>query len=215
MIVMRKDSKGAKYVPLRLEAGRALWRSAHVLLSWQEDVKRLGAIDQLHRLVRRGAIPTDQPVSIRVCGVAGDAQGPSSELWRDETLPFGFSVVSDEKRYSELVRAVSAAAKAADSTRESIRSFAARYLQSGADSKAKVYRLSDELSSDLVDFWASLAPEGERIACDGFDETAWSVLLGTASKETIRRAIDRLAPDARRYRAEFARPEKQKKGAAS
>jgi CRISPR type I-E-associated protein CasA/Cse1 len=217
MVVMRKDSKGATYVPLRLEAGRALWRSAHVLLSWQDDVKRLAAIDQLHRLVRRGFISGDQPVSMRVCGVAGDAQGPSNELWRDETLPFGFSVVSDEKRYSELVRAVSAAEEAAGNTRKRIYSFAARYLQNGADSapdKANVGRLSDELSPDLVDFWAALAPVGERIACDGFDETAWSALLKTASEDTVRRAIDRLAPDARRYRAEFTRT-KQRKGATA
>jgi hypothetical protein len=222
MVVMRKDSKGTNYVPLRLDVGRALWRSAHVLLNWHEDVKRLGAIDQLHRLARRGYISVDQQVSMRVCGVAGEAQGPSSELWRDETLPFGFSVISDEKRYSELVRAVGAAEEAASSTRKRIYSFAARYLQNGADSspdKENVGRLSDELSPDLVDFWAPLAPAGERIACDGFDETTWSALLRKASEDAIRRAIDRLPPDARRYRAEYARrlgsATKQRKGATA
>jgi|GEM_PF-6684035 len=221
MVVMRKDSKGATYVPLRLEADRALWRSAHVLLNWHEDVKRLGAIDQLHRLVRRGSISAAEPVSMRVCGVAGDAQGPSSELWRDEILPFGFSVVSDEKRYAELVRAVSAADEAAGITRKRIYSFAARYLQNGADAtpdKENVRRLSDELSPDLVDFWSALAPAGERIACDGFDETAWSALLRKASEDAIRRAINRLPPDARRYRAEFTSrtgATKRKKGATA
>jgi CRISPR type I-E-associated protein CasA/Cse1 len=218
MIVMRKDSKGTTYVPLRLQAGRALWRSAHVLLNWHEDVKRLGAIDQLHRLARRGFISADQPVSMRVCGVAGEAQGPSSELWRDETLPFGLSVISDDKRYSDLVRAVSAAEEAASSTRKRIYSFAARYLQNGADStpdKENVGKLSDELSPDLVDFWAALAPAGERIACDSFDETAWSALLRKASDDTVRRAIDGLPPDARRYRAEFTRSAKRKKGATA
>jgi CRISPR type I-E-associated protein CasA/Cse1 len=220
MVVMRKDSKGATYVPLRLEAGRALWRSAHVLLNWHEDVKRLGAIDQLHRLVRRGFISGDQPVSMRVCGVAGEAQGPSSELWRDETLAFGLSVVSDDKRYSELVRAVSAAKEAASNTRKRIYSFAASYLQNGTDStpdKDTVRRLSDELSPDLIDFWSVLAPVGERIACDGFDEVAWSSLLKKALEQTVRHAIDRLPADARRHRAEFARraggSAKQRKGA--
>jgi hypothetical protein len=145
---------------------------------------------------------------MRVCGVAGDAQGPSSELWRDETLPFGISVVSDENRYSELVRAISAAEEAARSTRKRIYSFAARYLQNGAAStpdKEDVGRLSNELSPDLVDFWAVLASAGERIACDGFDETEWSVSIKRASENSFRRAIDRLPPDTRRYRAEFAR----------
>jgi CRISPR type I-E-associated protein CasA/Cse1 len=216
MLVMRKDAKGTAYVPLRLEAGRALWRSVHVLLNWHEDVKRLGAIDQLHRLVRRGFVSEHQPISMRVCGVAGEAQGPSSELWRDETLPFGLWVVADEKRYSDLVRAVSAAEEAGGITRKRIYSFAARYLQNGADSapdKDNVRRLSDELRPDLVDFWSLLAPVGERVACDGFDETAWAGLLKDASEDTLRGAIDRLPADARRYRAEFSRASNKKKGA--
>ncbi len=208
MIVMRRDSKGASYKPLGLRAGRALWRSAHVLLSWDEDVKRLGAIDQLHRLLHRGLFAADQPVSMRVCGVAGEAQGPSSELWRDEALPFGLSVISDERRHSELVRAVTAAEEAASGTRKRIYSFAASYLQNGATSapdKKTVGKLSNELSLDFVDFWSAIAPTGERIACDGFDENAWSTLLRTTSEKTVCCAINRLAPDARRYRAEFAR----------
>jgi CRISPR type I-E-associated protein CasA/Cse1 len=216
MVVMRKDAKGTAYVPLRFDAARALWRSAHVLLNWHEDVKRLVAIDQLHRLVRRGFISEDQPISMRVCGVAGEAQGPSSELWRDEMLPFGLSVVSDEKRYSDLVKAVNAAEEAGGTTRKRLYSFAARYLQNGADSapdKENVGRLSDELCPDLVEFWSLLAPAGERVACDGFDEAAWAGLLKEASEETIRGAIDRLPADARRYRAEFSRASKKKKGA--
>jgi CRISPR type I-E-associated protein CasA/Cse1 len=222
MVVLRKDAKGAAYVPLRLDPGRALWRSAHVLLDWHEDVKRLGAVDQLHRLLRRGLIAENLPVSMRVCGVAGDAQGPSSELWRDETLPFGLSVLSDDKRYSDLVRAIGAAEEAATKTRKRVYSFAARYLQNGADSspdKENVGRLSDELSPRLVDFWAALAPTGERIACDGFHEAAWSALLRNASEGTFRQAIERLPPDARRHRAQFMRQiatgTKQRKGATA
>jgi CRISPR system Cascade subunit CasA len=222
MVVMRKDLKGATYVPLRLDAGRALWRSAHVLLNWHEDTKRLGAVDQLHKVLRRGIISADDHISMRVCGVAGEAQGPASELWRDETLPFGLSVVSDDERYSALVRAVSAADEAASKTRKRIYSFCARYLQNGADSapdKKDVGRLCDELAPDLADFWGALAPAGERIACDGFDETAWSALRKSTSEDTVRQAIDRLPPDARRYRAEFGRGvervRKQKKGATA
>jgi CRISPR type I-E-associated protein CasA/Cse1 len=219
MVVMRKDSKGTAYVPFRLEAGRALWRSAHVLLNWHDDVRLLGAVDQLHRLLRRGFVSADQPVSMRLCGVAGEAQGPSSELWRDERLPFGLSVISDETRFSELVRAVSAADEGARVTRKRIYSFAARYLQNGAAStpdKANVGKLCDELSPDLADFWGALGPAGERIACDGFDEAGWSALLKKTSEDAVRRAIERLPPDARRYRAEFARQvgsgTKQRKG---
>ena len=220
MVAMRKDSKGTAYVPLRLEAGRALWRAAHVLLNWHEDVRRLAAVDQLNRLVRRGNVLRNHPVSMRVCAVAGEAQGPSTELWRDEMLTFGLSVIADDTRYAKLVKAVSDAEEAASTARKRIYSFAARYLQNGAESspdKENVGRLADELSPDLIDFWAALAAAGERIACDGFDEAAWGALLKEASEDVFHLAIGRLTPDARRHRAEFARhnnnQKKHKKGA--
>src|SRR5262249_11393843 len=151
---------------------------------------------------------------MRVCAVAGDAQGPSSELWRDETLPFGLSVISDEGRYSKLLKAVTAAEDASKFTRKRIYAFASRYLPDRADSapdKDNIGRLSEELSPNLVDFWCALGPQGERIACDGYDETRWSGLLTEAAENTVRRAIDRLPPNARRYRAEFMRATRQKK----
>ena len=182
---------------------------------------RLAAVDQLHKLLRRGLFPRSYRVSMRVCAVAGDAQGPSTELWRDETLPFGVSVVADENRYADLVRAVGAAEDQARTTRNRIYSFAARYLQGASESqsdKKDIGNLADELSPNLADFWAALAPIGERIACDGFDETAWSRQLRQASANTFRSAIDRLPPDARRFRAEFVRQniggKKAKKGAS-
>jgi CRISPR type I-E-associated protein CasA/Cse1 len=208
MVAMRKDSKGTAYVPLRLDAGRALWRSAHVLLNWHEDARRLAAVDQLRKAVRRGLIPTGQQVSMRVCAVAGDAQGPSTELWRDESLPFGLSVIADESRYAELAKAVSEAEETGRTTRGRIYSFAIRYLQDGSEAapdKANVARLADELAPDLTDFWAALARAGEQIACEGYDGAAWTSLLRQASHDTFTRAVRRLPPDARRYRAEFAR----------
>lgn len=57
------------------------------------------------------------------------------------------------------------------------------------------------------DFWAEVAPMGERIACDDFDEAKWAEMLKNAADKAYRKAIDRLPPDARRFRAEFARAE--------
>lgn len=219
MVAMRKDSNGTAYVPLRLEAGRALWRAAHVLLNCHKNGKRLAAVDQLKQLQRRRLLSAEQPVSMRVCAVAGEAQGPSTKLWRDEMLPFGLSVIAEDKRYAELEKAVHDAEEAGRALRKRIYSFAARYLQNGTESKPDkkdVVRLVDELSQELVDFWSALAPAGERIACDGFDETEWATLLKKASDDAFRRAVKRLPPNARRHRAEFARREikdnKQKKG---
>lgn len=222
MVVMRKNAEGTDYVPLRLDPSRALWRSAHVLLSSQPPARRLAAVDQLAKLLRRGHVDFDLPVVLRVCGVAGDAQGPASDLWRDESLPFGLSVLSDDDRFASLVRSVASAEDCASNVRNRIYSFAARYLQNGAEAKPDkndIAKLRGELSPDLADFWAEVAPMGERIACDDFDEAKWAELLKKAADNAYRKAIDRLPPDARRFRAEFARSEraesKQKQGATA
>jgi CRISPR type I-E-associated protein CasA/Cse1/CRISPR type I-E-associated protein CasB/Cse2 len=195
MVVMRKDAEGTAYVPLRLEAGRALWRSAHVLFNSQDGARRLGAIDQLQKLVRRGLISEDQPVSMRVCGVAGDAKGPTNEMWRDETLPFGVSVLTDDVRFTNLERAVTAAEETRRKLAARLKRFGTSYL--GFDNQIEANRNRknedkevDRLIGELVgfkqvkrgnetvtiplytDFWATISPFGERIACDGFDEGA-------------------------------------------
>jgi hypothetical protein len=155
-----------------------------------------------------------------VVGISGKAGQVKHYFWRDETLPFGTSVVADDARFAQLDRAVQTAAKKAKETRNRIYAFAARYLQNGAAAspiKNDIGRLADELSPDLADFWGTLAAPGERIACDGFDEVSWAKLVETAAENAFRNAIDRLPPNARRYRAEFIRPAnsatKQRKGA--
>jgi CRISPR system Cascade subunit CasA len=208
MVVMRKDAKGADLVPLRLEADRALWRWAHVLLSTNLDNHPMATLTQLSKLIRRDLISSDQPVSMRVCSVAGDAQGPSSDLWRDDTLPFGLSVVHDDARYAMLERAVDSAEESAQAVRRALYGFSLRYLQDRSDSapdKADVARLLDELAPSLRDYWGALAPEGEHIASVTFDEDRWVEATGKAKSAAYRRAVDRLPPSARRFRAEYAR----------
>src|SRR5690606_20160218 len=93
-------------------------------------------------------------------------------------------------------------------TRKRIYGFAHRYLQdssAASPDKQTVSTLADELSSNLCDFWSTLSPVGQRIACDGFDEDAWAQLLRKTSEAVYQQAINRLPPDARRYRAQFAK----------
>ncbi len=202
---------------LELEPGKALWRGAHVFLA--TEGRPLALISQLERLRSREFLDSDIGF-LRVVGIAGDRGKVKHFFWRDETLPFGLSVLRDDQRYATLARAIRDADDLANKTQERIRAFAYRYLQNGAESKPDkkdVNRLAQELSPSNHDFWAALAPIGERIACDGFDETAWNRLLTAASAKAFRRAVDRLPPDARRFRAEFVRRntngKKQKKGA--
>lgn len=206
MVAFRLSSDQKQYVPLRLEANRALWRSAHVLLNWHSDVKRIAAVVQFHRLLRRGLVASDQSVSVRVCAVAGDAQGPTTEMWRDETLLAGISVFEDDERFAALTNAVNSAEEIATKLRGRIFGFAKAYLQGGSDSqpdKRNVASLADELSPDLEDFWSTVAPAGERVACDDFDESAWTTLLQRAARNCFHQAVERLPPSARRYRAQF------------
>jgi CRISPR type I-E-associated protein CasA/Cse1 len=212
-----KGTKG--YLPFRMESGVALWRSANVLLAVQD--KPLKVIEQLARLTRRYDLGI-RDVTLRVAGISGKSGQVKHFFWRDEGLPFGISIVTDDARYSQLDRAVQSAGKRAKETRKRVYAFAARYLQNGTASspdKNDIGRLADELSGDLADFWASLAFRGERIACDGFDELAWADLVESAAEDAFRRAVDRLPPDARRYRAEFSRgvdrATKQRKGATA
>jgi CRISPR type I-E-associated protein CasA/Cse1 len=212
-----KGTKG--YLPFRIEGGVALWRSANVFLAIQD--KPLKVIDQLARLTRRYELGISH-VTLRVIGISGKAGQVKHYFWRDQTLPFGISVVADDARFAQLDRAVQTAAKKAKETRNQIYAFAARYLQNGAAAspvKNDIGRLADELSPDLADFWGTLAAPGERIACDGFDEVSWAKLVETAAENAFRNAIERLPPDARRYRAEFTRrasnATKQRKGATA
>jgi hypothetical protein len=139
-------------------------------------------------------------------------------MWRDESLPFGLSLMADEQRYAELQRAVGSAKDAQGKLSARLKRFAEAYL--GFDKQPTEKRNQktegkdiDSLIGELVgfkrvkrgqetvtvplytDFWGALAPDGERIACDGFDESA--------SDDTFRGAIGRLPPNARRYRAEY------------
>ncbi len=53
-------------------------------------------------------------------------------------------------------------------------------------------------------YWAELAPMGERIACDDFDEDKWNAKVREAAEKAFRDAVDRLPADARRFRGEYA-----------
>jgi hypothetical protein len=216
-VALQLDAEGKKYVPLRFEAGKALWRSAHALLAInpsgsanQLAGRPLPALDQLRRLAMRYDGLALSAVTVRACGAGGNAQGPVTDLWRDETLPFGLSVLTDDARYAALERAVAGAEETARKLRGRLKWFALAYLRNGGHSSPKpkdAGRLADELAPNLAGFWSDIGPKGERIALDDFDDAAWEKELAAASDRAFRKAIDRLPPDARRLRAEFARAE--------
>lgn len=208
--VTEKNKKKEK-VPLRLQADVALWRNAHVLLGSVREV-RLKAVDQLSRCVGREFVD-DRPVSLRVCALAGDAQGPRTELWRDERIEFEPELLQEKNRMrlQEVEQAVHDAEKVASRTRKRLAGFASRYL--AADQAARVEpsdvrALVEEIAPNLMDYWGAIASEGERLpmACLEADpewRDKWARTLREASLAAFDKAVERLPPSARRLRAQF------------
>lgn len=210
----------------RLEPGVALWRAANVFLAL--DGHGLKVVGQLHRLARDYNLG-DVPLRLRLIGIHGLRGKVNHSHWRDEVLPFGLSVLEDSERLAFLEQSVTHAENHAVKLQNRLKLFARHYLQelgegretgssTGSNSKQRekdVARLANELSPHLNDYWSEIAPIGERIACDDFDEGAWVDAIKTASERAFRKAVDRLPPDARRFRAEYFRaPDDNKKGAA-
>lgn len=204
----RYVAKDKKVKALRLSPDRASWRSAHILLMAhvQSESRPLRAIEQLRPLLSTDQFPRSQAVRLRLLGVAANCQGPVTEMWRDETLKFGLSVIADDARYEALRSAIDAAETTAARLVNRLSEFAKAYIGGNPDPKA-VNRLKDEAAPGLSDFWAEVGPEGERIALDDFDMTAWHQTLRDAADRAFRKAVERLPADARRFRAEFSRSE--------
>lgn len=202
----------------RLDADRALWRSSHVLLNSKSrpDSKPARAMEQLDSLASLGLLSRSETVGLRVMGVAGNAQGPKTDLWRDETLPFRLSVVADEARFSRLVTAVNTADEEAHKLRKRIFSFALRYLQAALPNPKPedAQKLADELAPGLNDYWSALAPMGEALGLGSIKPEAWQAAAKAASTAAFEKAVEALPPSGRRFRAQFERsgaPEKTAK----
>lgn len=198
-------AKDKKLKVQRLDPDRALWRSSHVLFNCRSgpDSEPIRALDQLAPLVERGKFPSDERVSLRIVGVSGNAQGPKTDLWRDESLPFAISVVADERRFADLKEAISLAEQVATRLRGRVYDLAKAYISASVPSPdpADVGKLADELAPGLRDYWSAIAPRGERLALQPLDPETWSRDLEKAAKQTLVKASDRLPANAHRFRA--------------
>ena len=209
MIPMYLSRSDKKYKVLRLEPGKALWRSAGVLLCTRdrEDAKPIRALAQLAPHVAFGDFPRSEKVGLRVVGVAGNAQGPKTELWRDESLPFDLSIVTDEQKFNEALRAIELAESEGSALRKRVYGFAMRYLQGAIPNpdKGDVAKLADELAPDLYDYWSAIAPRGESLAIAPVDELEWAAFVKKSAQTAFDIAMNRLPPSARRFHAECSR----------
>jgi CRISPR system Cascade subunit CasA len=215
-------AKDKKFKATRVDPGRALWRSSHALLIHEttDESRPLPAMDLISVLVvNRKLLEDRRAMRLRTLGVAANAQGPVTELWRDEALAFALSLFRDGNGYERLVSSIASAESEADTLRRQLYGFASRYVSDGggvADPK-DVARLIEEMSPSLNDFWMEIGPDGEKLALSLLDETEWKKRLVSARTTALNSAINRLAPDARRMRAQYVKSQgstdsKNKKG---
>ncbi|MBX3119700.1 MAG: type I-E CRISPR-associated protein Cse1/CasA [Fimbriimonadaceae bacterium] len=214
-MIPRYVASDGKLKDFRLQPGKALWRSLNVLLCCTPGEGVKTGTHKASECVRQlkgnyyPCISEEEPVRLRVIGVCGNAQGPKTEFWRDETLPFRLSLLGDDELFSDIDRNVAKAESEAKKLERRLYAFARRYLQAGQpnpDSK-DVAKLAEELGQELHDYWSVVGADGETLASrpKRMPEDEWKDLTERASKDAYRMAIDRLPPSAARFRAEYQR----------
>jgi CRISPR type I-E-associated protein CasA/Cse1 len=203
----------------RIDPGRALWRSSHVLLNCRSrtDARPAKAMEELSEKSLEAGLTASEPVGLRVLGVAGNAQGPTTVLWRDETLPFNLSVVADESKFANVVQAISFADDEGQRLRKRIFSFAMKYLQVASPSPKSEdgQQLADEIAPGLQEYWSRLSLKGAVLGLGAIDPEQWEMEVNAASKAAFEKAVEAIPPSGRRYRAQFERPSSPDRSAKS
>lgn len=203
----------------RLYTDRAVWRSSHVLLnleSGQEKLVPAAAMEQFGRLCAR-YLETPPESSLRVVGVAGNAQGPTTDIWRDESLPFRISLGEDSLLAANLTVAVKFAETEAEALKKRLYSFAKRYMEAAVPNpdKKDVIRLAESLAPGLASYWAELAHDGERLGLGVTSKESWEEKVRIASKKTFEQAVEMLPVSGRRLQAQYGRASSADKGKAA
>ncbi|MDX2064744.1 MAG: type I-E CRISPR-associated protein Cse1/CasA [Fimbriimonadaceae bacterium] len=192
----------------RLDADRAVWRSSHVLLNTDKGNPEFRPAAAMVQFGQLSDFYLDQPpiVNLRVTGFAGDAQGPTPEVWRDESLPFRISLGDDTAQFAKIKGAIDYADSAAEKLRGRLFAFAKRYLEASIPNPDSndARRLAESLSPRLEPFWSRLAHDGERLGLT--DEIAaedWEKKVNEASARAFAQAVNALPLNGRRLRAQF------------
>ncbi|MBS1705474.1 MAG: type I-E CRISPR-associated protein Cse1/CasA [Armatimonadetes bacterium] len=200
-----------KWKVTRLATDRAVWRSAHALLANRDGqnkdrYQRIRAIDNALFMHQSAGITPPFGVALRILGVSANAQGPVTEMWREEVLPFSFSVIENSTAFWELETRIQAAEDQANKLRYQLRKFARSYLEETvAEPKPEdVEALVNKIAPGLHTFWHQVGSRGESLAMEPCDAGEWQSLLIESSRNNFREAVNALPASAARYRAEFA-----------
>ncbi len=192
---------------LRVQPDKALWRNSHVLLApvITDRARPLPAMNMISNLVLDGWLEAPSAIRLRTLGAAANAQGPVTEMWIDETLPFSLNLFADASNYIDFASSIESAEVESKNLERRLRRFASRYLANGGgDPDPKdVGRLVGEISPNLTTFWGPVGQRGEGLPTRPVAREEWTAFLESCSRLALREAIDSLPADARRMRAEY------------
>lgn len=214
-MIPRYLASDKQFKDLRLDPGKSLWRSLHVLLNCK-DSEGYKPILAMKLLLDRKDHVSGLQVKMRILGVAGNAQGPKTEMWRDETLPFNLDLADKSGRhFVALERCLNLAEEGAKKLRARLSGFAEAYLslENPNPNPEDVKKLVEELSPNLIEYWSRLSSKGERLALE-VDEQDWQRQVQFAQEGAYQQALVKIPDTARKYQAAanpFSKKGKQKK----
>lgn len=171
--------------PVRPEEGKALWREYSVLLlTEQEDQLRPRVVQQLAKLIDRGALPEDRSVRFRCIGIRTDGKAKFFE-WLDEALEAPPALLTDDHAAQYIGEALGRAGEVELALRFAFdRHFRPERDRGGYNDK--LARFKSVRARMLTDYWQRLAPQFRRFVNDLTTEDGRGVVAAAWVDSLIR-----------------------------
>jgi CRISPR system Cascade subunit CasA len=201
----KRDDAGPK--PVRPEEGKALWREyGGLLLAEREEQLRPRVVQQVSRLVDRGALHDLSLVRFRCIGLRTDGKAKIFE-WLDEALEAPPAILSDldaSERVDVAIERASDAAYTLGATFD--RHFRPERDQGGRDSK--LVRFKTLRARMLATYWQRLAPLFRAFVFDLADEAQrdtvarnWADVVVRVGRQTFDAAAEQVGSRAEALKA--------------
>jgi hypothetical protein len=169
--------------PVRLQSGRAAWRYADSFLSLGVNrIRPCAAVTHLKELLTEGVLEPKSKATLRLLGSERRPGKAVLVKWRDETLPFRFSLLGDGGLGAEVSEAIFDADHASKTLWGATRSLATRYLKlvSGSSEPNALNALVEECDQRAL-FWGELDSTGPKLLLDPEGAAAvWKVRVAAS-----------------------------------
>ncbi|NUP98646.1 MAG: type I-E CRISPR-associated protein Cse1/CasA [Armatimonadetes bacterium] len=145
-------------VPLRMEAGRALWRDSGALLGFasRDEARREGTVAEQPLVLKQlGGLPNPSPVwSLRAVGL--DFNQSRINLWRTDSLELPAALLSEAtaaELVGSLAHAIQESEKVADALEDALDGLAERLLSPNSDVPGAREKADRKQVTALVEGW--------------------------------------------------------------